>query len=335
MKIDFLVADNLYASTLHFAKAFAAALERKGVQTRLHWIGEGHFFHALEVLYQDPPDLTCSFSDIHFFGTPIGDLWQIPHLSLLIDPAIYSLHQLKGDYSWVSCVDEGDVEWIRSLDFDKVFYLPHGGDRALLTHPSQDRPYDVVFFGSCWEYETDDQIELEAASKVLSPRNLSIVEALLEIGVKEEDLARHHFAVDLYTRFHDRVNLLRSLKNHQIHIWGKGPWKKYVPDACVHPPISFEETLGIMKEAKVVVNSSPRFKRGLHERIVYGSLCGAAVLSGQGGGYTYHYGEWEEIPFDDWKKVAFMQQEKVLHAHTWDHRAQSLLDSIQKKIYET
>lgn len=334
MKIDFLVADNLYGSTLHFAKAFTAALEREGAQTRLHWIGEGHFFHALESIYQDPPDLTCSFSDIHFSGSPIGDLWQIPHLSLLIDPAIYYLHQLQGEYSWVSCVDEGDVELIRSLNFEKVFYLPHGGDSALLTPPLQERPYEVVFFGSCSEYETEDDIVLEAASKVLSPRNLSIVEALLELDVKEEDLARHHFAVDLYTRFHDRVNVLRALKTHTIHIWGKGPWKKYVPEAIIHPAIPFEETVEIMKKAKVVVNSSPRFKRGLHERILYGSLCGAAVLSGQGGGYTYRYGEWEDLSFADWKSIAQAKQEEVLEEHTWDHRARSLLHHLGLMLYE-
>ncbi len=325
MRIDFFVADNTYSSTFHFAKAFSEALERAGAQTRLHWIGDGHFFHALHEITQDPPDFTCSFSDVHLAGEPIGDLWQIPHLSLLLDPAIYFLHQLKGRYSWVSCVDQGDVDFVRALNFKHVFYLPHGGDRNLFTPPAASRPYDVVFFGSCTEHETQDEKVLAASKQVLSPDNISILEALRALDILDEDLPRYHGKVDLYTRFHDRVNLLRALKSHKVHIWGNGPWKKYVPDAVVHEPIPFDNTFEIMQQSKVVVNSSPRFKRGLHERILYGSLCGAAVLSASEGGYSYRYGEWEDQSFDDWEEVASKHQAHVLAEHTWDHRAKSLL----------
>jgi len=325
MKIDFLIGDNTYGSTLHFAKAFSQALERKGVTSRLHWIADGHFFHAFHEITQDPPNLTCSFSDVHLSGNPIGDLWQIPHLSLLIDPAIYFLHQLKGKYSWVSCVDQGDVEFVRKLNFERVFYLPHGGDRELVTPPAKKRPYDVVFFGSCTEHATQDEKVLVASERVLSPENISILHALTDLNIYEELLPRYHTEVDLYTRFHDRINLLRSLKSHNVHIWGNGPWEKYVPNATVHPPVPFDQTLEIMKQAKVVVNSSPRFKQGLHERILYGSLCGAAVLSAHGGGYTYRYGEWEDQSFENWEEVAKKSQAQVLAEHTWDHRAKTLL----------
>jgi len=326
MKIDFLIADNTYGSTLHFAKSFSQALERQGAHTRLHWIADGHFFHAFHAITQDPPDLTCSFSDIHLAGNPIGDLWQIPHLSLLIDPAIYFLHQLKGDYSWVSCVDKGDVDFVRALNFERVFYLPHGGERSLTTPPAKSRPFDVVFFGSCKEFETQDEIVLSAASRVLSPGNISILQSLVDLGVTDEQLPGYHTEVDLYTRFKDRIELLRALKSHQVHIWGNGPWEKYVPNALIHPPIPFDQTLEIMKEAKVVVNSSPRFKQGLHERIIYGSLCGAAVLSAIGGGYTYRYGEWEDLSFDNWEEIAAQAQARILAEHTWDHRANTLLE---------
>lgn len=328
MKLDFLIGDNPYGSTVHFAKGFAKALERAGVQTRLHWVADGHFFHALEAINRDRPDFTCSFSDIHLSGKPIGDFWQIPHLSILIDPAIYFLHQLKGEYAWVSCVDAGDAEWVRSLSFERVFYLPHGADREILAPVDKERPYDVVFFGSCTEHVSEDEKVLHAASQVLSPENLSILEAIGGLDLPDELLARYHYEVDLYTRFHDRVNLLNALKNHQVHIWGSGPWKKYVPQATVHAPIPFGETLEIMKQAKVVANSSPRFKRGLHERILYGALCGAAILSAHEGGFTYQYGVWEDQTFSDWKDVAAQNQERVLAEHTWDERAQSLLQYL-------
>lgn len=330
MKMDFLIGDNPYGSTTYFSKAFAQALQRAGVQTRLHWIAEGYFFHAFHEIIRDPPDLTCSFSDVHLSGNPIGDLWQIPHLSLLIDPAIYLLHQLKGNYSWISCVDPEDVAFVRQLDFERVFYLPHGGDRELLTPPGKERPYEVVFFGSCTESRTQDPNVLAAGKRVLCPNeNVSILQALLDLGIPDEQLPRYHAQVDRYTRFYDRIHLLGALKSHQVHIWGNGPWEKYVPHATIHPPIPFEQTLEIMKTAKVVVNSSPRFKQGLHERILYGSLCGAATLSTHEGGYRYRHGEWEDQPFDDWEEVAATQQACILAEHTWDHRAKTLLENLR------
>ncbi|MCH9628105.1 MAG: hypothetical protein S4CHLAM2_17580 [Chlamydiales bacterium] len=320
MKVDFLIGDNRYGSAAHFSKMLAAAFERQGVYTRLHWIAEGRFSDALHTIQSDPPDLTCSFSDIK---PPLGLFW--PHLSLLVDPAIYFLHQLQGEQAWVSCVDEGDVEFLRSLDCERAFYLPHGVESTLKTSPAKKRPYDVVFFGSCIEPEAPDEIVLAASQRVLSSENLSILQSLVELEIADEKLPGYHMQVDLYTRFLDRVSLLKSLKSHRVHIWGEGAWEKYVPHATVHPAIPFEKTFEVMQAAKIVVNSSPRFKRGLHERILYGAMCGAAVLSASEIGYTYCYGEWENQTFKDWEQKADQLQSHVLAHHTWDHRAKTLL----------
>ena len=93
MHIDFLVGDNLYDSTLYFSKEFCKALEKCGAKTRLFPIADGGFFSACEAIMHQRPDFTCSFSDITVGpGMPLGDQWQIPHLSMLVDPAIYYLH---------------------------------------------------------------------------------------------------------------------------------------------------------------------------------------------------------------------------------------------------
>lgn len=330
MKIDFLIGENAYSTTYYFAKSFSQALEKQEVQIRLHDISDGCFFHALHTIMQDPPDLTCSFSDVHLNGKPLGDLWHIPHLSCLIDPAIYFLHQLKGDYSLISCVDKGDVSFIQAMNFKPVFHLPHAGDAAHLTPVRKERPYDVVFFGSCLEQEVKNEVAEEASKRVLSSQNVSILQSLLELGVSEEDLPRYHGEVDLYTRFVDRTMLMQSLKGHQVHIWGNGPWEKYAPHATIHPPVSFDQTLEIMKVAKVVVNSSPRFKQGLHERITYGPICGAAVLSAYEKGFTYQYGKWQIPSLKNWEEIARQMQKHILAEHTWDQRATVLLTKIDK-----
>ncbi len=335
-KIDFLIGDTPYNSTVHFSKAFARALEAHGVECRLFSVAEGQFHHALHALLTDPPDFTCSFSDIVLGGRSLGELTAIPHLSLLLDPAIYFLHQVSG---WVSCVDEGDAEFLQAGGAPRVLFLPHAGDSHLKRAPgSGERLYDTVFFGTCldidqikseWKDRFDTStidLLLAASSCVLSKRSPSILDALLELGVEEEKLPIFHLEVDRYTRGKDRIELLSRCK--KVHVWGEGAWARYLPNATVHPPISFEKTLEIMSRAKVVVSSSPRFKRGWHERIFYGALAGAAVLSNTDIGFHYEYGEWELPDMSAWREVAEKAQAVTLTHHTWDHRARTLLDFI-------
>src|SRR5262249_1229 len=141
MKIDFLVGNNPYGTTVHFSKGLSEALRRLGVSTRLFWVDDGLFFQAFYDIMADPPDFTCSFSDISLEKKPLGDLWQIPHLSFLVDPPIYFLHQLLGDYGWVSCVDEHDVAFVKGLGFQRSFFLPHAADRNVLTSVEKERPF--------------------------------------------------------------------------------------------------------------------------------------------------------------------------------------------------
>jgi spore maturation protein CgeB len=342
MNIDILIGDNRYATAAYFSQALGEALERQGAKTRLFWVGEGQFFHAFYEIMADPPDFTCSFSDISLEKQPLGDLWHIPHFSLLVDPPIYFLHQLRSKYGWVSCVDEKDCAFVRALNFSRVFFLPHAADAKLKTPVRQQRHLEATFFGTCIDYEAvarawpeeEKELLMSASEKVLSRAGLSIVQALVELGVRELDLPRYHHEVDLYTRGKDRVELSRSLKGHRVHIWGEGPWEKYLPHHPIYPPLSFDQTLEMMKKSKVVLNSSPRFKSGAHERIFYALMCGASVYTGENDYLkthlpevlTYRFGEWETPCFKNWQESAEEGQKRVLAAHTWDARAATLLD---------
>lgn len=347
MKIDLLVGDNDYATEQHFAQALAAALERLGFSTRLFWVGEGHFFHALHEMMKEPPDWSCSFSDISLEGKPLGSLWTIPHLSWFADPPIYFLHQLTAAHGWSCCVDEKDLAFVRSLGFERSFFLPHAAEISCKTEVDQERPFDCVFFGSCIDYEAletawparDKELLLEACRLVLSPQSLSIAEVLISLGVGAADFARLHDEVDRYTRGKDRVELIRSIKGARTHIWGKGSWSKYFPSHPVHPPIAFKECLKVMQQSKVVLNSSPRFKAGAHERVFYALMCGAAPMTARNGfveahvpeTFTYRSGEWEAPDLSSWKQRAMAGQENVVRNHTWDARAEKLARFFRQK----
>jgi len=344
MQIDFLIGDNPYGTTPFFAKSLAAAMERLGYRTRLFWVADYHFFHALNEIHAQPPQLTCSFSDIHVQGKPLGEMLRIPHLSLLIDPAIYFLHQLKSEkYGWVSCVDQDDCKWLQEGGFKNSFFLPHGAETALLTPVDKKRPFDAVFFGTCIDYQAIEKswekryakharVLREAAERVLAPAGISILNALLSLNVAMAEIPLLHREVDQYIRGKDRVELLKKIStSHTLHIWGRGPWKKYVPDATLHRPLPFEKTFSIMQNAQLVLNSSPRFKSGTHERMFYASICGACVLTGENHFVnqhfipgidllTYRFGEWE-VNTRPTQEIALKGQQKVLQHHTWDTSA--------------
>jgi hypothetical protein len=121
-----------------------------------------------------------------------------------------------------------------------------------------------------------------------------------------------------------------------VHIWGEGPWRKYLKgkNYSIQPAIPFAESLSVMQQSRVVLNSSPRFTQGGHERIFYALMCGASVYTGQNAYlsatlptlYTYRYGEWEPPPhFDGWQERAEEGQRCVLAEHTWERRAKTLV----------
>ena len=152
-------------------------------------------------------------------------------------------------------------------------------------------------------------------------------------------MPKYHHEVDLYVRAKDRAELVRSFQNTPVHVWGSGPWKRLCPNAIVHRAIPFEKTVEIMKRAKLLLNSAPRFKHGSHERILYGLACGCSVLTGESSFIsnhfpnepsllTYRYGHWQEVqPKQHGRKV-------LLTNHSWDQRAKTLITSV-KKIFES
>ncbi len=280
---------------------------------------------------------------------PLGDQWQIPHLSMLVDPAIYYLHQLQGKYSVVSCVDREDVAYVHGLGFERAFFLPHGVDGDLSGCPQ--KLYEVVMVGTCYDYEQIRSAwspEMRSlldgvAQRVLMEKETSILRGLIEAGV-EKELGYYHHELDLYLGTKDRVELVKALKGFDVHIWGEGPWQKYCPEAICHPSLSFVEALEVMKRAKIVLNSSLRFKHGSHERIFHGIMCGALVMTGESSYVaehfcdeesllTYSYGKWDEARE---KLAAVSNREEIVakgraiveREHTWEARAKSLLHQL-------
>ncbi|MFN0065078.1 MAG: hypothetical protein ACKVOH_02440 [Chlamydiales bacterium] len=330
MKIDILVADNTYGTARHFAKGLQKGLLELGHEAPAHWIGEGHFYHALAEMQKSPPDFTLSFSIIEGLENA-----PFPHFTYLFDPVVYFLPLLLQKNHTLSCQDREEATIVGRL------FLPHAVCPSLMTSPDKEREYDAVFFGSCIDIDAlieswgENSLFLDVAMRVLTSP-LSILEALREAKFRNEEIVIAFEQVDAFVRGFERIALLKQFP--EACIWGNGPWKKYLPDAVIFPATSFSETIEIMRCAKRVLNTSTTIKQGLHERILTALACGAQPITANNGVLaqefstlpTFPQGEWEEAPEIRHNVQSILDaQTRILARHTWKTRAEKIVEHMK------
>lgn len=380
-KVCLIVNYNLYESKRHFTKKLAEALNRKQIATKIIDAQEGSLNAAMITeIHQFAPDITCSFNTL----LPTQDqkfLWdylKIPHVSFVVDPILYSLDLVKSPYSIVASVDALDCEQLRQYQFQNVFFCPHGIERELAPAPNQKKIYDVVFLGSCYDFESlhsslQKQYSKEicealdkAANIVLSDNKTPLTEALVrawnEAGLSSEGLdfiSLYNF-LDTYTRGKDRVDLIRSIKDAQVHVFGElapdNPvgvlgWQQYFgkqSNVTVHPAVPFGQALDILKQSKICLNSMPFFKNGSHERIFASLMAEALPFTMDNLFVREHFedgkdlmlyqhsnlgvvnGKINDILAHEDKRQAMVAKgkAKVLKEQTWDARVDTLLKEL-------
>lgn len=364
-KIVLLIGENPYNTTHFFVKALGDALQKKGVIVKILSLQEGCYYETFQNLSQDPPDVTASFSDIHLNGISLGNLLQIPHISLLIDPAYYFVHQMTGDYTCVTAVDEEEVDFFKKLGIQKILFLPHAVPQSLaLQTLQQKRDLDIVFFGTAidieeietrWLCDQHGLILKEMAQEVLNGK-ISCFQAIINKGFSPGGglFFELYKKLDLYIRGVDRLKLMHALSGFSLSVFGdkigKRGWRELLQGqkgASVHPAIPFKKAIEVMKKAKIVLNSNLRFKEGSHERIFYGFALGACVITGknsyikkaiQGSEWTtYTYGNWADVAdkADDLlnhpqlrEKIVYEERKNILSHHTWEHRVDRLIEAF-------
>lgn len=379
-RVCLIVNYNLYESKRVFSQGLASALQRLGVEVLIIDVKqEGLNAARIEELKAFDPDLMASFNSFapDKSGKYIWDYLQIPTLSMLVDPALYAAGISPDPYSLISCVDLDDVESLRQNGYEKVFFLPHA--TSLDSSPPVDKCYDVVMTGSCYDYESlrsywqdnlspeIQRVLEEAIELVLSPGAISLMKALAtswgKSGLNPEGVDFHQlfFFLDNYTRGYDRVELIRSLPDTEVHVFGKlghyhqtarRGWEYYLrgmPKVTIHPPLLFQDALLMQKQAKICLNSMPFFKNGSHERILTSLAAGAVPITSES--------LWTKSEFEDGKDLLIyvpghyegLEQsiqnlltheeqrkvivergsQKVAKRHTWDTRAEELVQFIQ------
>lgn len=364
-----------YGVQHHFTQGMHAALRQLGVKSRLLDINEADRF--CDIMRQDPPDCTLSFNGLlpDEQGRLVCDITGIPHVSYLIDSlASYFLHLTRSPLSILTCIDRTAVDFFHGIGFDKVLFMPHAVESSLHAAASSPRAYDAVMISSCIDYEEISAgwkrayapslcLALEEAARMIltdstMPTYMAVTNMIdkqmrqtADFDARQIDLLTMLDEVEMFARGKDRVQLLQNIKTTPVHVFGSGNWHKYLgsqANICLHPAVSFEQALGIMQQSKIVLNSCPTIKKGLHERLLAGIACGALVISSENTylqtqfaeGISiafYRYGKWQAandclVNYLDnetkRRQVVVAGQQIVKSFHTWEHRAAELLKAL-------
>lgn len=372
---------NQYESKRYFAHHFGVAMRRKGIDAQVFENADGQWFDALHKAGTKRPDLVCSFH--RTTPLPNGQFWweasKQPYLTMWVDPAIQFTDIFKSKTGYVSYVDRFDCEFMHENHFDRAFFLPHAVERELCAETDQKRPYDVVFLGTSYDPESlrdhwrkNMEPDLVKAVEAACEITLSKMEVpywrALKMAAKELqfDLSKVHFPglttyVDIYTRGIDRIRLIQGIKTAKVHIFGgtsqrdntrvRG-WAQILgplPNVIYHPAIPYKDSLEILKQSKICLNSNPFFKNGTHERIFAALACGALPLTmdnlwvrenfeDEKDLLTYQPGKWNEVEgrINEYlgdpqklKEVVESGREKVMKFHTWDNRVDELSEALK------
>lgn len=377
-KIDFLMPKlSQYGVLHHFTQKFYEAFKRAGYSCRLL---EGD--DCILVPFNDPPDLTICFNGApkDELGNYLCDILKIPHISCLIDPPFRFLDLTKGDFMTLTCDDLFCTNMLHMINFPRAFFMPHAIESDITVDPKQKRIYDVAMLASFIDFH--GRLEgwkknypvpvcdamIEACEITLSDEKTSFILALQQalhshLTVEKTSIKLDPVKmqivfeeVELYIKGRDRVELIQSVKDAEVHIFGttvdKLNWKDYfknTPNVVVHPGVNYSEALNIMKQSKIVLNSSIKNKEGAHERIFMGLACGALVVTNENsyiksqfdtheGLVLYKRSNFEDVnsQINDYLSDERSRQrevergrQKVLLHHTWDRRVKDLMVEIE------
>jgi spore maturation protein CgeB len=248
-----------YGVLHHFTEKMHEAIVRAGVKSRLLEAKRDDPAPFLQALFDDNPDCTLSFNGLlpdnqdRFFC----DMVNIPHVACLVDSPNFFMPLIKSPLTIITCVDRSSVDFFKGTGFQNVLFMPHAIDRSLGPDPSSKREYDVVMLASCIDYEGNrsawknkypaglskamEEAAENALKDISKPYYQTFVEALdkqvqLQSGIDPQniDMLEILYEIEMYIRGKDRVELLRSIKDAKVDVFGspdeKAGWKDYVGD---------------------------------------------------------------------------------------------------------
>lgn len=328
---------NQYESKRHFTVKLAEALERGGLKTQVFDLQDNRIsLDDWNALTAFDPQLTVSFHTT--FRNPSGKFYweemEVPHFFPLVDPAVYALEMIQSPYCVTSSVDADDVVWLKQNGYERVFYWPHAVEREMLEGQPEEKVYDVVFLGTCTDFEgtrlrwrerySPEVVKVleGAAEKILSGCDEPMTKVLADgwgasgLNPKEVNFKELYRQLDDYTRGKDRYELIAAIEDVPVVVFGEPSWTNPIPgigweaylgdkkNVTVKPPVKYGEALQILRQSRMCLNSNIFFRDGSHERVLMGFACGCLPVTNDNGfikkefakdAVKYTAGQWKTV----------------------------------------
>lgn len=322
---------------------------------------------------------------VAFNGACSGDFLNalikggIPYWSFFVDHPYYHYSRLGkcGNNQIVSVIDRKHLDYLEKY-YPRIkhkIFMPHGGAEAEMeVIPFADKKYDVVFLGTyqkpevCLEgmkeYDADMQaLFWQIVDNVRNGKENTLEDSVQsvfeEYGLLEgqESIAAimpKLCFLDMYLRYKRRDLLIRAALDSgtEIHVFGKG-WDAFEGyegnNLIIHDGVSYEDSLKIMADAKIVLNNMPLFADGSHERVfsvlASGSICLTDSnpylcenFTDKADLFYYHWSNMQLVPEIikdilakkyDVEQIIQNGHVKVIENHMWMNRAKEILEYCQ------
>jgi len=305
-----LIAENENQILAHVSRGLCLFLETCGYKTDLIDLMKPDGLTKLEDSLQKRPTFVFSYAGIcaSLQNTKEESLWEarkIPFVSLWFDHPAYNYRQHQADTSYVL-----NVYHVRDHLEVREKYLPCRNRTLLLSQtlgrrifknprPNEQRIDEILFLKTGDEparYEKEwrtypeklKTLLFDLADLAIKNRNINLTAAaaqLFEAASASRENPDLFFGVvqdvDRYVRAWRSDKMARALLKHPAVFIGRG-WD-YLDTARspakVLPPSEGKDSIRLLSEYRLCANVNPLWRDGYHERIGYGILSGAIVLT--------------------------------------------------------
>lgn len=389
MRIILFKGQSQYGSLRLHIDQLAAALAGLGHEAGIIDLTAPDAIPALNASFQDPPDAYFGIggvgSDVRMDNVSVYDRLGVVYASLYVDHPIHHIPRLSNPIKRNAALflDRSHVQfmtaWTRGRGFSQLGFLPPGANQLDAPLDTSDeafseRDISLLFTGTYrgpptlpWREQPDTpaRTAVEAvAQRMAADATLPLLEALKSALADEfqAELTPELFndflpllqAPQAFAEAYHRDRLIQvfGVTGAPLTIYGTGwePLLEQFPSFIYGGVGSFEETLRLVRRARIVININNGFVAGGHER-VFTALCGgAAVFSDESRYYAEAFKPGREITTFAWADIenasthlanmlmdedalaaqARAGAQRALEDHTWTARAAKLVKTIKQ-----
>ncbi|MFX4155078.1 glycosyltransferase [Aliarcobacter butzleri] len=317
-------------------------------------------------------------------GRPLYDAANTTLLAVYVDHPVHHIPSLTENIKNFLCCfnDKQHVDYVNEIlpNHHKIaFFLPHGGLKKTFEEDNQiknleeykkQKSIDIVFAGTFnknitkkWEDIIDyPKYILDEVSEILIHDDYASVhktfnQVCTKYGIKFSTFGKVQLPSTLveiigYVRSVKRVESIKKIAKSglNITICGNG-WESFVKE---HKNINYigalniKENLELIKKAKVLINVTPNFTDGSHERVFTGMLNNTVVFSDKSRYYDEFFEDEKNILYysfnsldEDIEKLKnILKDDKKLYEisqnayeiankhHTWENRVDTMLEMV-------